>query len=320
LIDIALLGTVGSMPMPDRFLSSVLIRYKGRKILVDCGEGTQVSMRLLKWGFKSIDMICITHGHGDHILGLPGLLSTMGNSDRKGPVYIVGPKGIGHIVKGLLVAVPYLPYDIYLIEAAESSFGVDFSDEGIEIVKNESDNISRRDLIISTLELDHSAPCIGYSFYVPRKRKFNVKKALEVNVPKPFWKRLQEGESVTYNGMVFTPEMVLDQERKGIKFSYITDTRPLETIPQFIRDSHLFICEGTYGDERDLNKAIENKHMTFSEAAKLAYEGKTKELILTHFSPAMDNPEEFLNNAIDIFPNTIVGYDRLIRTLKFPDE
>jgi len=320
LIDIVLLGTLGSMPMPNRFLSSVLMRYKGRKILIDCGEGTQVAMRLLKWGFKSIDMILISHGHGDHILGLPGLLSTMGNSERREPVYIMGPKGIGNIIKGLLLAVPYLPYDVYLIEADETSIAVSLSDNGIEIDKVDDKYRFNKDLIISTLELDHSAPCIGYSFYLPRRPKFNVEKALSFGLPKNLWKNLQKGETVTYNGKVIKPEMVLDEEREGIKVSYITDTRPVGGIADFIKNSHLFICEGTYGDDEDLKKAVENKHMTFSEAARLAYEGNVRELILTHFSPAMDEPQVFLSNATCIFPNTTIGFDGLIRTLKFSDQ
>lgn len=320
MIDIVLLGTLGSMPMPNRFLSSVLMRCKGRKILIDCGEGTQVAMRLLKWGFKSIDMILISHGHGDHILGLPGLLSTMGNSERREPVYIMGPKGIGNIIKGLLLAVPYLPYDVYLIEADETSIAVSLSDNGIEIDKVDDKYRFNKDLIISTLELDHSAPCIGYSFYLPRRPKFNVEKALSFGLPKNLWKSLQKGETVTYNGKVIKPEMVLDEEREGIKVSYITDTRPVGGIADFIKNSHLFICEGTYGDDEDLKKAVENKHMTFSEAAHLAYEGNVRELILTHFSPAMDDPQAFLSNATCIFPNTTIGFDGLIRTLKFSDQ
>lgn len=320
MIDIVLLGTLGSMPMPNRFLSSVLMRYKGRKILIDCGEGTQVAMRILKWGFKSIDMILLSHGHGDHILGLPGLLSTMGNSERREPVYIMGPKGIGNIIKGLLLAVPYLPYDVYLIEADETSIAVSLSDNGIEIDKVDDKYRFNKDLIISTLELDHSAPCIGYSFYLPRSPKFNVEKALSFGLPKNLWKSLQKGETITYNGKVIKPEMVLDEEREGIKVSYITDTRPVEGIADFIKNSHLFICEGTYGDDEDLKKAVENKHMTFSEVARLAYEGNVRELILTHFSPAMDEPQAFLSNATCIFPNTTIGFDGLIRTLKFSDQ
>lgn len=320
LIDIALLGTLGSMPMPYRFLSSVLIRYKGRKILVDCGEGTQVAMRILKWGFKSIDMILLSHGHGDHILGLPGLLSTMGNSERREPVYIMGPKGIGDIVKGLLLAVPYLPYDIYLLEADEASVAVNFSEKGVELGNVDEKSKLSKDLIISTLELDHSAPCIGYSFYIPRKPKFNVEKAIKYGLPKNLWKSLQKGEAVRHDGRVIMPEMVLDEEREGLKISYITDTRPVEGIVEFIKDSHLLICEGTYGDDEDLKKAIENKHMTFSEAAQIARKGNVKELILTHFSPSMDEPEAFLPNATCIFENTTIGFDGLIRTLKFSDQ
>ncbi|MBP1744551.1 MAG: rnz, partial [Firmicutes bacterium] len=118
MVEAALLGTGGGMPMPERNLSALLIRYRGRKILVDCGEGTQVSMRMLGWGFKSLDVICITHGHGDHTVGLPGLLTTLGNSGRRSPITIIGPEGIAEIVGGLRVIAPCLPYEINIIESA----------------------------------------------------------------------------------------------------------------------------------------------------------------------------------------------------------
>ncbi len=317
MLDLALLGTGGSMPIPERFLSSLLIKYKGRKILIDCGEGTQVSMRILKWGFKSIDIICITHNHGDHILGLPGLLATIGNSGRIEPMLIIGPKGISNIIEGLSVAVSYLPYDIHIIEVSKISIMVNFNTKGLEAKKVDDPNLSCGDLIISTLELDHSSPCIGYSFYVPRKPKFNPEKAISYGIPKELWKNLQNGKIIVRDGRTIKPYMVLDGSRKGIKLSYITDTRPIDTIPDFIKESDLFICEGTYGSELDKEKAIKNKHMTFSEAAQLAYEGKVKELLLTHFSPVMEEPETYIENARKIFSHTIIGYDRYTRTMNY---
>ncbi|ERK31904.1 ribonuclease Z [Clostridium intestinale] len=299
MIDVVLLGCGGGMPMPNRNLSSILLNYRGRKILVDCGEGTQVSMRMVGWGFKTIDIICITHIHGDHIVGLPGLLATIGNSGRTEPLAIIGPEGIENTVNSLRVICPYLPYDIKIIENPHDSI--------------ELDNF----INISTLNLDHSAPCLGYSFYIKRAPKFNVEKALENNVPKNLWNVLQKGNEIEFKGRKYYPSMVLGEDREGIKLSIITDTRPIEEIIDFVRDSYLFICEGTYGDDNDIEKAIRNKHMTFREAANLAKNAEIGELLLTHFSPAMEEPSRYLDNAKEVFNNIIIGEDRLTKTLSF---
>ena len=216
MVDICLLGCGGGMPMPFRSLSSTILNFKGRKILIDCGEGTQVSMKIAGTGFKDIDLICITHCHGDHIVGLPGLLATIGNSGRIQPLTIIGPSGITEVVNGLRVIAKYLPYEINIIEnPKEVKF--DINKEKLELSKENGQ------LILSCLDVEHSSPCLGYSFYFKRDRKFSLEKAEENNVPKVLWNKLQKGnnEKIIYDGKTYKKEMVLGEERRGIKLSLI---------------------------------------------------------------------------------------------------
>ncbi|MEG1482173.1 ribonuclease Z [Clostridium sp.] len=310
MIDICLVGCGGGMPMPYRNLSVVLINVEGRKILIDCGEGTQVSMRIASLGFKSIDVICISHIHGDHVNGMTGLLGTIGNSGRTEPLTIIGPEGTKELIQSYKLVAKYIPYEINVIEnPSEVNFNV--NKKGIK------ENIEDSNLILNTLELQHSSPCLGYSLYIKRKRKFSVEKAIENNIPKTLWSALQKNKSIVHDGKKYEGSMVLGEERKGIKISFVTDSRPLDTIKSFINESNLFICEGTYGDNGDIDKAIKNKHMTFSEAATLAKAGNVNRLLLTHFTPAMMEPEIFKENATKIFKNTIIGEDRLTMSLKY---
>jgi ribonuclease Z len=316
MIEAIMLGSGGGMPMPDRFLSSLLIKYKGRKILFDCGEGTQVALRKVNAGFKSIDIICISHVHGDHIFGLPGLLSTMGNSGRILPVNILGPLGITKIIDNLVSTMNSLPFELNVIENPTSNIVFLNTSDGLKMAKSCSDY---KEIILNTVTLDHSTPCIGYSIYFSRQRKFDLEKALENQVPKELWNKLQKGESIVFEDRLYEPDMVLGSDRNGLKISFITDTRPLDKIADFINNSDLFICEGTYGNCDDIDKAISNKHMTFNEAALLAKNGNVKELLLTHFSTALGNPHQYLNNAKEIFENVTIAYDGLSQNLTYSE-
>lgn len=292
------------MPLPHRWLSSLLLRYHGRMILIDCGEGTQIPLKMNGWGFKTIDAILFTHYHADHIAGLPGLLLTIGNSGRQEQLILMGPPGIKKVVEGVTVISPELPYELRLIELSD-----------IENAKTCIGNIE-----IKSIPVDHSLPCLSYCIELQRRGKFDVERAKELCIPVNYWNSLQQGMIITLEDKTVSPEMVLGETRKGIKVCYCTDTRPTEGLVEFIKDSDLFICEGMYGDEHNLHKAVEKKHMMFSEAGLLAKQGMVKELWLTHFSPSLREPDEYIENVRTLFKNAIAGRDMVSKTFKYADE
>lgn len=300
MLDVCLLGTSGMMPLPGRWLSALMTRYNGRSLLIDCGEGTQIAIKEKGWSVHSIDIICITHFHGDHISGLPGLLLSMGNSDRTDPIYMVGPKGLKRVVDSLRVIAPELPFEIMFIELTEPEQELDLCG-----------------YTIRAFYVKHNIPCYGYSILIKRGGRFYPERAKENQVPIKLWNRLQKGETVVEDGRTYTPDMVLGPERKGIKLTYCTDTRPTKAIVHNAKGADLLICEGMYGDKEKDIKAKEYKHMTFSEAATVAKEANVKELWLTHYSPSLARPEDFVDEAKRIFPNTIPGRDRKSITLEF---
>ena len=303
MLEVCLLGTGGMMPLPHRWLSSLMLRYHGRLILIDCGEGTQIPLKMAGWGCKTIDAILFTHYHADHVGGLPGLLLTIGNSGREEPLSLMGPPGLKKVVEGLTVISPELPYELRLIELSD-----------IENTKTRMGNIE-----INSLPVDHSLPCLSYSIELQRAGKFDVERAKELGIPRNYWNSLQRGVIITLEGKTVSPELVLGETRKGIKVSYCTDTRPTEGLVEFIKDSDLLICEGMYGDEDNLQKAVQKKHMIFSEAGLLAKQGRVNELWLTHYSPSLREPDEYIENARTLFTNTIAGRDMLTKTFKFAD-
>lgn len=308
MFDICLLGTGGMMPLPGRWLTSCLIRYNGTTVLIDCGEGTQVTMRETGWSFKAIDYILFTHYHGDHISGLPGLLLTIGNCERTEPLTLIGPRGLRKIVEGLLLIAPGLPFPIEYVELTREQI-------------QEQQELQLGDLFVRPCQADHGIPCVGYSVEVKRQPKFDPQRAKEAGIPLPYWRRLQNGETVTEaDGTVYEPSMVLGQARKGLKMTYCTDSRPKESIVRAAQEADLFICEGMYGEPDKQDKAKEHKHMSYQEAAQMAKEAGVSELWLTHFSPAMPNPRQYLSEATAIFPNTKVGKDRMIKEFKFRED
>jgi len=303
MLDICLLGTGGMMPLPGRWLTSMMVRYKGSSILIDCGEGTQVAIREKGWSFHDIDIICFTHYHGDHIAGLPGLLLSMGNAERTAPLTMVGPRGLERVVSALRIIAPDLPFELKFVEISQPSSELQFGE-----------------LFIDTFRVSHSVVCYGYSIRVKRGGKFYPEKAQEQNIPVSCWNRLQHGQTVEENGITYTPDMVIGPERKGFKVTYVTDTRPIKEIETFAKDSDLFICEGLYGEREKQIKCAEHKHMSFREAAKLAKNANVRELWLTHYSPAMLRPELFINEARSVFPNTKLGRDGRTKIMEFNSE
>lgn len=302
MLDVCLLGTGGMMPLPYRWLTSLMLRYNGSSLLIDCGEGTQIAIREKGWTFKPIDIICITHFHGDHISGLPGILLAMGNSDRTEPLYMIGPRGLEKVVNSLRVIAPELPFEIIFKE-----------------ISGPYEEIRMNGYLIKAFKVNHKITCYGYSVEIERAGLFDVQKAESHNIPKMFWSKLQKGETLSVDGRILTPDMVLGPARKGIKVTYSTDTRPTESIIENARHADLFICEGMYGEKGDVNNAVKYKHMTFEEAAALAKKAEVGTLWLTHYSPALGRPEMFMDGVWKIFENAYPGRDGMSMELNFEE-
>ncbi len=302
MLDLCLLGTGGMMPLPYRWLTSLMLRYNGSSLLIDCGEGTQIAIREKGWSFRPIDIICITHFHGDHISGLPGILLAMSNSDRTEPLTMIGPKGLERVVKALRVIAPELPFEIKFIELTEPQ-----------------QQICLHGYVIDAFKVNHRVTCYGYSISIERAGMFEVDKAKQNDVPMRFWSRLQKGETIESDGRVYFPELVLGPARKGLKVTYTTDTRPTDSIVRNAKDSDLFICEGMYGEKGDVNNAVKYKHMTFEEAGRLAKQAGVKELWLTHYSPALNRPEQYIEDVRQIFQNSYPGKDKKSLELNFEE-
>lgn len=303
MLDVCLLGCGGMMPLPYRWLTSLMTRFNGSSLLIDCGEGTQVAIKEKGWSFKPIDVICFTHYHGDHISGLPGLLLTMGNAERTEPLTLIGPKGLERVVTSLRVIAPELPFAINYVEITEPE--ATFEMNGYRL---------------KAFRVNHNVTCYGYTLEIDRAGKFDLERAMTQDIPKQYWRFLQKGETVEADGKIYTPDMVLGAQRKGIKLTYCTDTRPTDSIRVHAENSDLFICEGMYGEPEKEAKAREYKHMTFYEAARLAKEAGVREMWLTHYSPSLNHPEMYMDEVRAIFDRAKAGKDGMTAELAFLEE
>lgn len=298
MVDVCLLGTGGMMPLKNRWLTSCYIEYNGKAILIDCGEGTQIAMAEAECKMSRVEVLLITHFHADHVSGIPGFLLSLGNCSRVEPLTIYAPVGAKKIIDNLMCICGALPFKLDIHELP--------MDRNTKFIATSIDSM----LEIESLPVRHRVNCLGYSFNFRRKPVFNPDKAKSFNVPLRLWRVLHGGESITLDdGSVITTDMVTDGSRKSIKVTYVTDTLPFDEIAELAFRSDLFICEGMYGDELQKDSMNEKHHMLMQDACYLASLASVDRLWLTHYSPAMINPNEYAKELLNIFDNTIISKD-----------
>jgi ribonuclease Z len=307
-LEAFILGCGGMMPLPNRHLTSVLLRREGELFLFDGGEGTQVSLRKLNLRWKKISAIFVSHTHADHVTGLPGILMLSSQVDRNDPLTIVGPPRIAEYIEASRrILDMYINYEIIVKEISEP--GIVYEGDGFHV---------------RAFPLRHTKPCVGYAFEEDgRPGAFHPEKADALGVPRgPLWAKLQAGENVVArDGTEIHPEQVLGSPRSGRKFSYVTDTLAFPEISQEVADSDFLVCEGMF--ERELEEsAREKKHMTAEQAARIAAAaGGIKKLALIHYSPRYTehNLKQLLKEAQAIFPDTVLSRDRAVFPIQYID-
>jgi ribonuclease Z len=296
------------MPLPNRNLTSVLLRREGELFLFDSGEGTQVALRKLNLRWKKISVIFVSHTHADHVTGIPGLLMLSSQVDRDDPLYIIGPPRIAeYIESSRRVLDMYINYEIIVKEVTEP--GVVYQGDGFHI---------------RSFPLRHTKPCFGYTLeeYL-RPGEFHPEKAQALGVPRgPLWSKLQSGEAVkSADGRDVRPQDVLGQPRLGRKFSFVTDSLAFPEIAPEVAGSDLFVCEGMF-EQALAEDAHGKKHMTAVEAARIAaMSNGIKKLALIHYSPRYTefNLKQLLKEAREIFPDTVLSRDKAVFPIEYID-
>lgn len=305
------LGTGGMMPLPNRHLTSILLRREGELFLFDCGEGTQVSLRSLNLKWKKITTIFISHTHADHITGLPGMLMLSAQVDRDEPLYVIGPpRTKEYVASSRKVLEMYINFDIIVQE-------IQHPEEAQIVYRGDGFHVR-------SIPLSHTRVCVGYILEEEtRPGIFHPERAMELGVPRgPLWSRLQQGEDVTReDGTVVTPAEVMGDSRPGRKFSYITDSTRTENLAAEVSDSDLLICEGMFDSEL-AEAAREKGHMTAEDAGKLARDaGGVKKMGLIHYSPRYTNRQlkQLQKEAQEYFPQTFLTREQQTIPILYPE-
>ncbi len=300
-IRVTFLGTSGAIPTLQRSLPAVLIQRGNELLMLDCGENVQRQMLQAKIGFQKKTKIFLSHLHGDHVLGLPGLLQSMALMDRKRVVDIYGPEGTAAFLTCVQDALHFgLTFDVQIHEIHETGTVCDETEYGVKCVW-----------------ADHVTPTLAYAFLEKtRPGKFFPEKASELHIPKGIlWSELQHGKPITLpDGTLVKPEQVMGPVRRGRKIVYSGDTRPFKEFPNFAEGADLLVHEATFDDKLS-EKAETDGHSTPSQAATQAKRAKVKRLVLTHVSARYNDAGLLLEQAKKIFPETIVASDFLILEL-----
>lgn len=309
MIDITLLGTAALVPLPERALTAALLTCGGHTILFDCGEGTQTAARRHGVSLMKADLIALTHYHGDHIFGLPGLLQTMCCMGRTEKLYITGPKGIREELAPILKLAGWTSYAVELIELPPQGLCLE------ELVPGWP-----HEAVLSAFRTEHRVVSQGYCITLARAGRFMPEKAKELGVPVKQWGLLQKGRSVQVGETLVLPEQVLGEARKGLKFVFSGDTAACEGLLAAAEGADLLICEATYGENEQAQLAADHGHMNFAQAASVAARAGAKRLWLTHYSQMIEDPLSYLPNAAEIFPAAVCGQDGMRTVLQFEKE
>ena len=291
-MEIIFLGTSSAVHSYNRNHPALILKAFGETFLFDCGEATQRQLIFAKVSPMKISKIFLSHYHGDHILGLPGLIQSMNFRGREKKLTIYGPKGL------------------YDLRDALFNLGYSKIEFSIEFIEIDSETVeSTEEYVIKSQHVNHNVPSLAYSIEELKKPRFLREKAIELGVPVgPDFGRLHNGEEVEVDGKIIKPEQVLGPRRKGNKIVYSGDTTPCEEMVEFAKDSTILIHESTYMTE-DADKAEENFHSTSADAAEIAKASNSKELVLTHFSTRYKKTDEMLKQAKDVFENTKLAND-----------